>query len=60
MNEEIKKHLFDPFFTTKAKGLGLGLFIAYNIIKAHGGYIEVDSTEGMGSTFFIYMPKGGK
>lgn len=60
MNEEVKRHLFDPFFTTKDKGLGLGLFIAYNIIKAHGGYIEVDSTEGMGSTFFIYMPKGGK
>ncbi len=57
MSEEVRKNIFNPFFTTKDKGVGLGLFIVYNIIKAHGGYIEVDSAEGSGSSFFIYIPK---
>jgi signal transduction histidine kinase len=57
MSEEVRKNLFDPFFTTKEKGVGLGLFIVYNIIKAHGGYIEVESQCGVGSTFLIYMPE---
>jgi two-component system sensor histidine kinase FlrB len=58
MDEETRRNIFNPFFTTKDKGVGLGLFIAHNIIKAHDGYIEVDSTEGKGSTFTIYLPKG--
>jgi signal transduction histidine kinase len=37
--------------------VGLGLFIAHNIISAHNGYIEVESTEGKGSSFFLYLPK---
>lgn len=57
MSEEVRKSLFDPFFTTKDKGVGLGLFIVYNIIKAHGGYIEVESEPGSGSTFLIYLPE---
>jgi len=57
MSEELQKNIFNPFFTTKDKGVGLGLYIVYNIIKAHGGYIEVESTEGAGSTFSIYIPK---
>ena len=51
------EHVFDPFFTTKDKGVGLGLFIAHNVIKAHDGYIEVESVEGKGSSFAIYLPK---
>jgi two-component system sensor histidine kinase FlrB len=57
MSEETRKNIFNPFFTTKDKGVGLGLFIAHNIIAAHNGYIEVESTEGKGSSFFLYLPK---
>jgi two-component system sensor histidine kinase FlrB len=57
MSEELQKNIFNPFFTTKDKGVGLGLFIVYNIVKAHGGYIELDSAEGSGTSFFIYIPK---
>ena len=57
MPEDIRKNIFDPFFTTKDKGVGLGLFIVHNIVKAHGGYIEVESTEGSGSSFYIHVPK---
>lgn len=50
--------LFDPFFTTKPVGLGtgLGLSITYEIIKAHGGHIEVSSQEGEGTSFSILLP----
>lgn len=57
MTDEVRKSLFNPFFTTKEKGVGLGLFIVYNIVKAHGGYIEVESQPNMGSTFLIYLPE---
>jgi len=57
MSEELQKNIFNPFFTTKDKGVGLGLYIVYNITKAHGGYIEVESIEGSGSSFSIYIPK---
>ena len=51
-------HLFDPFFTTKpvGEGTGLGLSISHNIIDAHGGRIEVDSTPGQGTTLRIFLP----
>ncbi|MFQ5329337.1 MAG: response regulator [Thermodesulfobacteriota bacterium] len=58
-----KKYLlkiFDPYFTTKQmdsnKGSGLGLATAYSIIKKHDGYITVNSTVGVGTTFTIYLP----
>jgi signal transduction histidine kinase len=57
MSEETRRSIFNPFFTTKDKGVGLGLFIAHNIVKAHDGYIEVESTEGKGSSFAVYLPK---
>ncbi len=60
MNEDTRKNIFNPFFTTKDKGVGLGLFIAHNIVHAHGGYIEVDSIEGAGTIFSIYLPKDRK
>jgi signal transduction histidine kinase len=57
MTEELRRNIFNPFFTTKDKGVGLGLFIVYNIVKAHGGSIEVESEEGSGSSFLIYIPR---
>jgi len=48
--------IFDPFFTTKKQGSGLGLSSAYTIIKNHGGHIAVDSEEGVGTIFYIYIP----
>ena len=56
-----KEHLnkvMEPFFTTKApgKGTGLGLSSSFDIIKSHGGFIDVKSTLGKGSEFFVYIP----
>jgi PAS domain S-box-containing protein len=49
-------HIFDPFFSTKEKGHGLGLATSYSIIHRHGGYIDVNSEPGKGSTFNVYLP----
>ncbi|MDP3666000.1 MAG: ATP-binding protein, partial [Sediminibacterium sp.] len=47
-----------PFFTTKptGQGTGLGLSLSYDIVKAHGGEIKVESKEGEGATFIIQLP----
>jgi len=62
MSDEIRRKAFDPLFTTRKKGKkrgqGLGLAIVYNIItRIHKGYIEIESKEGKGTTFHIYLPK---
>jgi PAS domain S-box-containing protein len=49
-------NIFDPFFTTKTEGNGLGLAIAYSVMKKHGGYIDVESQIGAGTTFYVYLP----
>ena len=54
--QDILDRIFDPFFTTKARGTGLGMAIAYNIIKAHQGTIEVESQESEGSRFIVTIP----
>ncbi len=62
MDEETAKRVFDPFFTTKGKdrGTGLGLACAYGIIKNHDGIITVDSAQGQGATFTVYIPASDK
>ncbi|RMH64839.1 MAG: PAS domain-containing protein [Calditrichaeota bacterium] len=53
---EIKDKIFTPFFTQKASGTGLGLSIVYQIVKEHGGQIDVESTLGVGTKFRILLP----
>lgn len=53
--------IFDPFFSTKDEGSGLGLSIVYKLVEAHQGEIKVESKEGEGTKFVIFLPqKGGK
>ncbi|MCD4788147.1 MAG: PAS domain S-box protein [Desulfobacterales bacterium] len=58
MDEGTIKQVFDPFFTTKTmgRGTGIGLASVYGIIKAHAGYIDVESRKRKGTTFTIYLP----
>ncbi len=62
MDKKTMGRVFDPFFTTKemGRGTGLGLASAYGIMKAHGGYIDVDSKKGQGATFSICLPASDK
>jgi PAS domain S-box-containing protein len=50
---------FDPFYSTKADGLGMGLFVSLSTVQAHGGDIDVQSREGEGSTFTVWLPAQG-
>ena len=56
--QKILDKIFQPFFTTKptGQGTGLGLSLAYDIIKAHGGEIKINTKEGEGSEFVIQLP----
>ena len=58
--ENIKPRIFDPFFTTKTtdkrRGSGLGLSVAHAVVEDHNGYIDLESTVGKGTAFYIYFP----
>jgi len=58
ISKKILDKIFQPFFTTKptGQGTGLGLSMSYDIIKAHGGEIRVQSKEGEGTEFIVQLP----
>jgi signal transduction histidine kinase len=52
----VEERLFHPFATTKKRGVGLGLYTCREVVRANGGSIEVDSREGIGTTFRVVLP----
>ncbi len=53
---EISDRIFEPFFSTKSEAPGLGLAQVYGIVREHEGFLRVDSQQGQGTTFEIYLP----
>ena len=64
MSPEVQERIFEKFYRAReardveAQGLGLGLSLVQELIQAHGGRIEVESTPGAGSTFRVVLPQG--
>jgi CheY-like chemotaxis protein len=56
MNDETGSRIFEPFFTTKFQGRGLGMAAVFGIVKNHGGWIDIESQLGQGTTVRIYLP----
>ncbi|MEO8701878.1 MAG: ATP-binding protein [Kofleriaceae bacterium] len=60
MDEPTRERVFEPFYTTKeiGDGTGLGLSVSWGIVREHGGWIDIASALGEGSTFTVYLPRG--
>jgi CheY-like chemotaxis protein len=56
MSEETKRRIFEPFYTTKFTGRGLGMSAILGIVKAHNGTLQLESTQGAGTDFKVYLP----
>ena len=56
MEPEVRARIFDPFFTTKFAGRGLGLSAVHGILRAHHGYLKLETAPGQGTTFRLYLP----
>jgi signal transduction histidine kinase len=57
MTEDVRRRVFNPFFSTKDRGTGLGLALVHNIVRAHGGRVDVDSAPGRGAVLTVLLPK---
>jgi two-component system sensor histidine kinase PilS (NtrC family) len=55
MSEETISRIFDPFYTTKTHGTGLGLSIVYRLLESYNGQLDVQSRQGQGATFTVYL-----
>jgi signal transduction histidine kinase len=56
MNQDDLARIFEPFFSTRKKGTGLGLWVTQDIVRHHGGRIDVMSEPGKGTAFMIILP----
>jgi two-component system sensor histidine kinase PilS (NtrC family) len=55
---EVQDQIFEPFFTTRKEGSGLGLATVHRIVESHGGMLQVESEQGRGTTFRVWLPRG--
>lgn len=60
MDEQIRRRAFEPFVTSRAGGTGLGLAIVYSVVDEHGGSVEIESSEGEGTTVTVELPLSGE
>jgi PAS domain S-box-containing protein len=57
IDKAIQNRIFEPFFTTKDHGTGLGLSVVYGVVQNHGGFLNLESETGRGTTFSVYLPR---